>query len=74
MSSTFTDQKIICVDCGKEFIFKAKDQEFFKSKNFVPPRHCWPCRQLRKAERQEVEDERLSNSNQGPYSKLPEYY
>ena len=28
------DKKIICKDCGKEFIFTVGEQEFFKEKGF----------------------------------------
>lgn len=28
------DKKIICKDCGKEFIFTVGEQEFYKEKGF----------------------------------------
>lgn len=28
------DEKIICKDCGKEFIFTVRDQEFYAEKGF----------------------------------------
>ena len=28
------DKKIICKDCGKEFVFTVGEQEFFKEKGF----------------------------------------
>ena len=28
------DKKIVCKDCGKEFIFTVGEQEFYKEKGF----------------------------------------
>lgn len=43
------DQYLRCCDCGRDFVFSVRDQEFFKSKGFNPPRRCKPCRDLKKA-------------------------
>jgi ssDNA-binding Zn-finger/Zn-ribbon topoisomerase 1 len=46
------DKKIICKDCGKEFIFTVGEQEFFKEKGFDnDPVRCPDCRRARKAEK-----------------------
>lgn len=46
------DKKIICKDCGKEFIFTAGEQEFFKEKGFEnDPVRCPDCRRARKSEK-----------------------
>ena len=37
------DKKIVCKDCGKEFIFTVGEQEFYKSKNFAFPQRCRQC-------------------------------
>jgi hypothetical protein len=37
-------QLLRCIDCGKEFAFPRREQEFFRSKGFTPPRRCKPCR------------------------------
>ncbi|MBM6837528.1 zinc-ribbon domain-containing protein [Clostridium saudiense] len=46
------DKKIICKDCGKEFIFTVGEQEFYKEKGFEnDPVRCPECRKARKAQR-----------------------
>jgi DNA-directed RNA polymerase subunit RPC12/RpoP len=46
------DKTIICKDCGKEFLFTAGEQEFFKEKGFEnDPVRCPACRKARKAGR-----------------------
>ena len=46
------DKKIICKDCGKEFIFTVGEQEFFKEKGFEnDPVRCPDCRRARKAQK-----------------------
>ncbi len=49
---SFQDKSLQCSDCGREFIFSVKDQEFFQSKGFTnEPKRCPECRQARKSER-----------------------
>lgn len=44
------DKKIICKDCGTEFIFTVGEQEFFKLKDIKnEPVRCKVCRDKRKA-------------------------
>ena len=31
----FEDEKLICEDCGKEFVFSAGEQEFYAEKGLV---------------------------------------
>jgi len=50
----FQDKTIKCSTCGREFLFTAREQEFFLSKSFKEPRHCRECRQLRKREREQA--------------------
>lgn len=46
------DKKLICKDCGAEFVFTVGEQEFFKEKGFDnDPVRCLDCRRKRKAER-----------------------
>ena len=48
----YTDQVIICADCGSEFTFTSADQEFYAEKGFSsPPKRCRNCRQTRKQQR-----------------------
>ncbi|MEB3197654.1 MAG: CxxC-x17-CxxC domain-containing protein [Candidatus Sericytochromatia bacterium] len=47
----YTDQIIACSDCGTEFTFSAKEQEFFAQKGFTSiPKRCKPCRNARKTQ------------------------
>ena len=50
----FKDVNIKCVTCGRDFIFTAREQEFFFSKGFKEPRHCRECRQRRKQDRERI--------------------
>ena len=46
------DKKIVCKDCGKEFIFTVGEQEFYQEKGFTnDPVRCKECRDNRKAEK-----------------------
>ena len=39
------DKKIICKDCGSEFVFTVGEQEFYKEKGFDnEPVRCPACR------------------------------
>lgn len=43
------DKKIICKDCGSEFVFTVGEQEFYKEKGFEnDPVRCPACRRARK--------------------------
>lgn len=51
----FRDSKITCINCGKEFIFSARDQHFYEEMGFRnAPKRCRECRALMKRERQFV--------------------
>lgn len=44
-----SDKTIVCKDCGKEFIFTAGEQEFYKEKGFTnEPQRCKDCRNAKK--------------------------
>ena len=50
--NTMEDKTLVCADCGKEFIFSAGEQEFYKQMGFTnEPKRCKDCRNKRKAER-----------------------
>ena len=38
------DKKIMCRDCGKDFMFIAGEQKFYKEKGFNDPVRCKECR------------------------------
>lgn len=50
MSSHY-DQHLTCADCGHDFVWTAKDQEFFREKGYQQPKRCKECRQAKKAQR-----------------------
>jgi ssDNA-binding Zn-finger/Zn-ribbon topoisomerase 1 len=44
-----TDKTLVCKDCGKEFVFTAGEQEFYKTKGFdQEPKRCPECRKANK--------------------------
>ena len=45
----FQDETLVCKECGKEFVFTAGEQEFYKQKGFQnKPKSCKACRDARK--------------------------
>ena len=46
------DTTLVCRDCGVNFIFTDREQEFYAERGFVPPSRCPACRSRRRAERQ----------------------
>lgn len=42
------DTRITCSDCGRSFIFSAKEQKFYEDNGYVPPKRCRYCRTRRK--------------------------
>jgi CxxC-x17-CxxC domain-containing protein len=45
------DRMLNCKDCGNEFAFTAREQQFFAEKGFVnQPQRCRECRQSRRAQ------------------------
>jgi CxxC-x17-CxxC domain-containing protein len=45
----YQDKILVCQECGKEFVFTAKEQEFYASKGFAnEPKRCPECRAVRK--------------------------
>jgi len=46
------DIKVICKDCGEEFLFTVGEQEFYEEKGFTnSPVRCKECRNNRKNNR-----------------------
>jgi hypothetical protein len=52
--SDLEDKTLNCCDCHRDFVFRAKDQEFFARMNFSDPRRCKPCRDIKKAQKEGV--------------------
>ena len=45
----YEDKKLVCKECGAEFVFTAGEQEFYAEKGFQnEPQRCKPCRDARK--------------------------
>ena len=44
---------LTCSDCGRDFYFKEKDQQFYTKHGYDMPKRCWDCRQLRKKQKQD---------------------
>jgi len=36
-------------DCGKGFEFSERDQEFYETMGFLPPKRCFECRNRKKS-------------------------
>ncbi len=47
----YADKVLTCADCGQEFVFSSREQEFYASRQFSEPRRCGACRASRKASR-----------------------
>lgn len=55
------DKTIVCKDCGKEFVFTVREQEFYKEKGFDnEPKRCKECR-VAKKERQANSEKKEQN-------------
>ena len=47
----FDDKVLTCKDCGLEFVFSGREQQFFADKGFQnQPQRCRECRQVRRAQ------------------------
>ncbi len=45
----YQDEKLVCEDCGAEFVFTAGEQEFYAEKGLVnKPKRCPECRKVRR--------------------------
>lgn len=52
------DKKLVCRDCGKEFIFTTGEQEFYASRGLQhEPSRCLECRTTRRRERRGGSDQ-----------------
>jgi len=72
-NSSFQDQTLVCRDCGKQFVWTAGEQEFYKQKGFDnPPSICPDCRSKRKEERmQNRQMTKIVCSNCGKEDEVP---
>lgn len=45
----YEDKTLVCVECGKEFIFSAGEQKFYAEKQLMnEPKRCKACHDARK--------------------------
>lgn len=59
----FEDKQLTCKECGNNFLFSAKEQEFFQLKGFMhEPARCSDCR---KKKRKALEKEMAEIKCQG---------
>lgn len=42
------DKVLKCWECDKDFVWSVGEQEFFKKKEFSPPKRCLSCRDKRR--------------------------
>jgi hypothetical protein len=62
----FQDQKLICKDCGQEFIWSAGEQEFFAGKGLLnAPARCPSDRAARRARSAGDPDRRVGRNGHG---------
>ena len=46
------DKTLVCMDCGKDFVFTEGEQEFYQQKGFDnEPKRCPDCRKAKKQQR-----------------------
>jgi CxxC-x17-CxxC domain-containing protein len=44
----FEDRSILCIDCGKDFVWTVGEQVFFRDKQLQnPPKRCKECKQAK---------------------------
>ena len=66
---SYADKTITCVDCGTEFVFTAREQEFYASRGLTnEPRRCADCRRARKSSREGGGGGGSYSSSAGAYS------
>jgi len=41
------DQRIRCVECGREFVWTDGEQQYYKERGLTPPKRCKDCRSQR---------------------------
>jgi hypothetical protein len=46
--SQLHDTMLQCLDCEKEFLFSAGEQQFYYSKGLATPKRCPRCRKIRR--------------------------
>jgi hypothetical protein len=52
---------IKCIECGQEFRYTERDQEFYQERGFVPPKRCKVCRDKKKSRFEEKNNNSQNN-------------
>jgi CxxC-x17-CxxC domain-containing protein len=60
----YADKTLTCSDCGEQFVFTERDQQFYADRGFTEPRRCAQCRAIKKAQR---------NAGSGDYGSTDSY-
>ena len=64
-----SDKTLTCRDCGTQFVFTAREQDFYAEKGFTnEPGRCPSCRAAYKARRNAAGGSSYSSSGSGSYS------
>ena len=42
------EQRLTCAECGREFPFPEREQEFYREKGYQAPKRCGECRQAKR--------------------------
>ncbi len=58
MCNNKEDVKIVCVECGSEFVFTAGEQIYFEQNNLCFPKHCKACRKIKRDRRTQIANEK----------------
>jgi CxxC-x17-CxxC domain-containing protein len=69
----YSDKVLTCADCGQEFVFSAREQEFYATRQFTEPRRCGSCRASRKASRGDSGGSGYGNRSSGGYGGSSSY-
>ena len=67
MEGEFQDETIVCVDCGKEFVFTTGEQNFYKEKGLQnKPKRCIDCRRKKKEQALAKQNNAQANTTEEP--------
>ena len=48
--NTYQVKELTCTDCGRKFIWGAREQEFYAEKGYKRPERCNGCKQAQRNE------------------------
>ena len=63
MNIVFMEKRLICTDCGQDFIFTEGEQRYFWSKGLADPKRCKPCRIIRRRSIVSIQEEHNGNNS-----------